>query len=337
MEKDLKLKEFSGELFSYIYREYNSAFELPVKLPHVFNHHAAGDFSEDEGKAVMKLCVNLRTVFSGAFTRAFPQVQRSVKHFMTFLTSRCLKLCGDDLFLSFLMICAFIAELNLFCWINGCFAFMNTAPKCLTAIFNRRLKKEFYASGGWERLRIFCESFVRVNGNGAEASELPMEYTPDDFINQDLLTSIEELLDQNSSSEDDSSIESNATSGSDDDEEDESNDEETGGEEASPVEQQQEMDDDEESEESSMDSDESDDSESEESAVKKKDKLNHTAQEGDSDDESDSSEESDPSSMSDDEESESEDSESDTAPNVEQINCIKPVMQENLSVEKKIL
>ncbi|GFV12358.1 uncharacterized protein TNCV_1538531 [Trichonephila clavipes] len=337
MEKDLKLKEFSGELFSYIYREYNSAFELPVKLPHVFNHHAAGDFSEDEGKAVMKLCVNLRTVFSGAFTRAFPQVQRSVKHFMTFLTSRCLKLCGDDLFLSFLMICAFIAELNLFCWINGCFAFMNTAPKCLTAIFNRRLKKEFYASGGWERLRIFCESFVRVNGNGADAPGLPMEYTPDDFINQDLLTSIEELLDQNSSSEDDSSVESNATSGSDDDEEDESNDEETDGEEASPVEQQHEMDDDEESEESSMDSDESDDSESEESAVKKKDKLNHTAQEGDSDDESDSSEESEPSSMSDDEESESEDSESDTAPNAEQINCIKPVMQENLSIEKKIL
>ncbi|GFS71745.1 uncharacterized protein NPIL_161081 [Nephila pilipes] len=339
MEKDLKLKEFSGELFSYIYREYNSAFELPVKLPHVFNHHAAGDFSEDEGKAVMKLCVNLRSVFSGAFTRAFPQIQRSVKHFMTFLTSRCLKLCGDDLFLSFLMICAFIAELNLFCWINGCFAFMNTAPKCLTAIFNRRLKKEFYASGGWERLRIFCESFVRVNGNGAEAAGLPMEYGHDDFINQDLLTSIEELLDQNSSSEDDSSVESNTSSGSEDGE-DESNEEETDGA-AAPLKQQEEMDEDsessEESEESSMDSDESDDSESEESAVEMEGKLNHATQEEDSEDDSDSSEESEPSSMSDDEESESEDSESDTAPNAEQINCIKPVMQENLSIEKKIL
>ncbi|KAF8769952.1 hypothetical protein HNY73_017538 [Argiope bruennichi] len=329
MERDLKLKEFAGELFSYIYREYNSTFDLPVKLPHVFNHHAAENFSEDEGKAVLKLCMALRSVFSGAFTKAFPQIQKSVKHFMTFLTSRCLKLCGDDLFLSFLMICAFIAELNLFCWINGCFAFMNTAPKCLIAIFNRRLNKEFYASGGWERLKLFCESFVQTNENGAASAE----YSNDDFINQDLLSSIEELLDQNSSSEDDSSLESDESSP--DEMEDETNAEESD-EEVAPSQDQEGEDEEEDSdEETSMESDESD-SESEESTVEMPGNLNNDILDGDSDDESDSSEE-DPSSMSADEESESEDSESDTAPDAEQINCIKPVMQENLSIEKKIL
>ncbi|GBN72480.1 hypothetical protein AVEN_69400-1 [Araneus ventricosus] len=332
MERDLKLKEFAGELFSYIYREYNSTFDLPVKLPHVFNHHAAENFSEDEGKAVLKLCMALRSVFSGAFTKAFPQIQKSVKHFMTFLTSRCLKLCGDDLFLSFLMICAFIAELNLFCWINGCFAFMNTAPKCLIAIFNRRLNKEFYANGGWDKLKLFCESFVQTNGNGADSAE----YSNDDFINQDLLSSIEELLDQNSSSEEDSSLESDESSP--DEMEDESNAEESD-EEVAPsqdkVDEEEEDEEEEDSdEESSMESDESD-SESEESTVEMPGNLNHETMDGDSDDESESSEE-DPSSMSA-EESESEDSESDTAPDAEQINCIKPVMQENLSIEKKIL
>ncbi|CAL1295605.1 unnamed protein product [Larinioides sclopetarius] len=330
MERDLKLKEFAGELFSYIYREYNSTFDLPVKLPHVFNHHAAEHFSEDEGKAVLKLCMALRSVFSGAFTKAFPQIQKSVKHFMTFLTSRCLKLCGDDLFLSFLMICAFIAELNLFCWINGCFAFMNTAPKCLIAIFNRKLNKEFYASGGWDKLKLFCESFVQTNGVDSG------EFSNDDFINQDLLTSIEELLDQNSSSEEDSSLESEESSP--DEMEDESNAEESEGAVAVSQEKVDDEEEDEEEdsdEESSMDSDESD-SESEESNVEMPSNLNHETVDGDSDDESESSED-DPSSMSDDEESESEDSESDTAPDAEQINCIKPVMQENLSIEKKIL
>ncbi|GIX79324.1 uncharacterized protein CDAR_290621 [Caerostris darwini] len=330
VEKDLKLKEFAGELFSFIYREYNTTFDLPVKLPHVFNHHAAGDFTEDEGRAVLKLCESLRSVFSDAFTKAFPHIQKSVKHFMMYLTSRCLKLCGDDLLLSFLIICAFIAELNLFCWINGCFAYMNTAPKCLVAIFNRTLRKEFYATVGWERMKLFCESFVHGNGNGDASG-----YGGDDFINQDLLTGIEELLDHNSSSEEDSS-----ESDCDDEEEEESVADDEVGEVAVSEQEQQKMsggdsDSSEESEESSM---ETEDTDSEDDSTEEViGQPNNAVQSIDSDDDSDSSEESEPSSMSDDEESESDDSESDTTPDVKEINNIKPVMQENLSIEKNIL
>lgn len=366
MDRDTKLKEFAAALFSHVYREYNTTFDLPVKLPHVFSHHAPQDSSKEEAAAVLRLCLALRGVFNGIFVKSFETFQRSTQHFMTFLTSRCLKLCAggeEDVFLSFCMVCAFVAELNLFCLINGCFAFMATAPKCLQAIFNRRLRKEFYASGGWESLRFFAVHFAR-------------DVSPEDVVSEGLLASIKNKLDEDSSEDESSSEEDEEDNDEDEDNEDnEADNEEDNEEKASvvapppalampppPVAVNDSEDDSSDDSESELDSDDSDsDDESEEEVVAsrpngslkrpREDTLDDSDEESeaeakrlpnghkpqvDSDDDSDSEEEEDTSSMSDEEE-ETEDSESDAAPSTVQTNCIKPIMQKNLNVDKKVL
>lgn len=368
MDRDTKLKEFAAALFSHVYREYNTTFDLPVKLPHVFSHHAPQDGSKEEAAAVLRLCLALRGVFNGIFVKSFESFQRSTQHFMTFLTSRCLKLCAggeDDVFLSFCMVCAFVAELNLFCLINGCFAFMATAPKCLQAIFNRRLRKEFYASGGWESLRFFAVHF---------AQDVSLE----DVVSEGLLASIKNKLDEDSSEDETSSEEDEEDNDEDEDNEDNEADNEEDNEDkekaavvvpppalASPPppvpanDSEEDSSDDSESEMDSDDSDSDDESEEEVAASRPNGGLKRPREETsedsdeesdaeakglpnglkprvDSDDDSDSEEEEDTSSMSDEEE-ETEDSESDAAPSTVQTNCIKPIMQENLNVDKKVL
>ncbi|KAG8196224.1 hypothetical protein JTE90_007946 [Oedothorax gibbosus] len=375
MDRDTKLKEFAAALFSHVFREYNTIFDLPVKLPHVFSHHPPHDSSGEEAAAVLRLCLALRGVFNGLFVTSFETFQQSTEQFMTFLTSRALRLCsaddGDDVFLAFCMVCAFIAELNLFCIINGCFAFMSTAPKCLQAIFNRRLRKEFFASGGWEALKCWSEHFA---GN----------VLPEEVVSDDLLESIKKKLTEAASSsssddeedEEEEDLEEEPEDTDDDDEEGEDKPKEpeeakadgpsnqsnpgTSNSQPSAVISSDEEDSDEISSESESDSEEdeeeskptprangqkrphvdtSDDDSEEDSeqevrhnGVTKRTKVSE-------DDESDSEEEeeSDETSSMSEEDSEGESEEDSPVKEKVQTNSVKPIVQGNVTADKEVL